>query len=134
MKLSRPSLGGRLTMLNGVGWLVFFLIVPLLPTNPVFDALLVGPFFVLSVPFAIFFLIPTSGHGPTEFGVALTCLAIGANSFAWGYGFAAILKWLNPQLETNTAAPLDTTPVNESAPRIAPAADDDNPYTPPSGG
>jgi hypothetical protein len=130
---AQPSLGGRLTIANAVAVLVLILAARFLNT-PDLEWVWIVAIFALTLPFGWLALLP-EGHGPTQYWhVVWPCLVVGANSFAWGYGLAAILKWWFPSLRTKTKPPLDVTAIDSSTPRIAVVPDGDNPYTPPSGG
>jgi hypothetical protein len=78
-----PNRGGRLTILNCLLWLVVAIGVW---TN-------LTPLLMLAIfawwPVAWLFVLPTMG-GMSKSNIVVACVAIGVNSFMWGYGIWGI--------------------------------------------
>lgn len=125
MKIFPTSLGGKLTIVNAIGIVLCLLAGVLL--GPL-EMVVLPVFFVLAFPFGIYSLIP-SLDGPSYADI-VSCVVLGANSFVWGYGFAAILTWWNPSLQTKPEEPIR---VDEPLTKMEVVKDDGNPYASPRG-
>ncbi|MEZ6087284.1 MAG: hypothetical protein R3C05_04505 [Pirellulaceae bacterium] len=82
--LRSPHLGGWLAIFNGTAW-VALISASRLQTLPEPVLMTVG--LILSFPIALPFFVPKT-HAPTVEETIITCIAIGINSLAWGYGVA----------------------------------------------
>ena len=71
-------------MLNGVSWIGLVLIAS---ARLVPDPALITVAIVLSLPVAVPFVLPTLGTRTVDETV-VTCIVIGVNTLAWGYGVA----------------------------------------------
>ena len=89
MLLWKLDLGGTLTMCNCAVWPALVLLASI---PDVHEAIPVVLMFLFALPFAWLFMLPELDSRPTNFDVISTCVIIGLNSFAWGYGLAAILR------------------------------------------
>jgi hypothetical protein len=98
----KPTLGGWLTMLNCIGWLI----LATLPSNwwrwpyPALHSC----WLALSLPVAWICFTPTMGFRRDHVGIAATCCVVGFNSFLWGYGLAALLRRLPLSGRTNNGS------------------------------
>jgi hypothetical protein len=93
--LQWPNLGGKLTILNALGWATLFGLTAYPPIQPPVWAAwpLIFLAIVLSFPILWVCFIPlASPRDP--FGIVLICFLLGINSIVWGYGLA----WLWPKL------------------------------------
>ena len=87
-----PSLGGKLAIANCLAFVGIILLAMtgyLEPDGG--ERILHCVMMFLSLPLAFPFLIPSMGP-PTAIEIIVACLAIGINSFAWGYGLAWMIS------------------------------------------
>ncbi|MCA9211129.1 MAG: hypothetical protein KDA55_22375 [Planctomycetales bacterium] len=85
--LRRLDLGGILTISNSVLWVALLLIAQ---SRVVPESVVIGIAMVLSLPFALPFILPRGHHLPSDADVVAVLVVTGLNAFAWGYG----LSWL----------------------------------------
>ena len=88
---SKPTLGGWLTIANGVAW-ILILVLPELVGNPNVFALFIPIGLLLSFPFVWCWCLFPSLGGPTIADVVEIAIVFGLNSIAWGYGVAWIVR------------------------------------------
>jgi hypothetical protein len=89
----RPTLGGWLSMLNGL--LVVVIVAGLRFAPRVLDdqeLYFILPLVALTAPLSGGIWWPRIGGGPTNLEVIVDCVLIGLNSLLWGYGVAAIIS------------------------------------------
>jgi len=101
--LGLPSLGGTLAIVNGlliVGIILLDSTHYFRPDGGEFYLLWIMAF--LSSPLALPFLLPSMGP-PTANEIIGNCIAIGINSFIWGYGTAWIWSKLVRRRRTPSA-------------------------------
>jgi hypothetical protein len=88
---STPTLGGRLSILNGLAWIALVTATGevISSGNGRFDDFFRIAALVLSVPLATFLILfPAVGHRPTMESIVTEAIVIGLNSLIWGYGLA----------------------------------------------
>lgn len=86
-----PNLGGWLSIANLVSFLTLIgLEMTFDVPEPLFVVLLLG----LTAPIAFYWMLP-AGHGPTYLDVVVVPIVIVINAFVWGYGLAAIIRWMS---------------------------------------
>lgn len=92
-----PNLGGWLSILNGLAFLCLVELSQMIERHqPVL--FLTVCFFVLGFPCLWPFLLTPRLHGPCESDIVTAAVMVGVNSFCWGYGLAAILRWVDRKL------------------------------------
>jgi hypothetical protein len=90
-------LGGWLTIANCAVWPLLFFATK----TGIHSGVIIISMLVFSAPVACFWIMPQVDYGPTTTDIIGACILIGFNSFIWGYGLAAILKWLFRSLTTS---------------------------------
>lgn len=100
LRVWKPNLGGWLSMFNSAAWLLLYLLSQIALRNEwlppeVISVITIGCLLPLSLPLVvIIFIAPESGV-QHDLGSVGFSIFIGINSFGWGYGLAAIIRWLS---------------------------------------
>ncbi len=112
MKLTRPNLGGWLTMLNCASWLVAWWVIQALksveapyrfPSGVVISmGVLLG---FLSLPIAWICILPPIDYHRNYEEVITKCIVLGGNSFVWRYGIAAVWNFIHPMIKRQLQPP-----------------------------
>ncbi|MBT5020424.1 MAG: hypothetical protein HON04_16960 [Planctomicrobium sp.] len=90
----KPKLSGWLAILNCVAWLLFAVFADEFEnfSNSIM-ILITALLFLFSLPFAWWLMFPALHHQSSAPDIIWTCILLGVNSFAWGYGLAAIIRY-----------------------------------------
>jgi len=105
---SAPSLGGRLSILNGLAWIALVAATGSAcgMGNGRFDIMFQIIALVLSVPLATFLILFRGvGHRPTVDSIVIEAIVIGLNSLIWGYTLAWFVRMMAKPLEWVTSSP-----------------------------
>lgn len=101
--LGLPSLGGTLAIVNCLSIFGIFLLIRTRYFRPDGgESYLLWIMAFLSSPLALPFLLPSMGP-PTANEIIGNCIAIGTNSFIWGYGIAWVWSKLFRRRRTPSA-------------------------------
>lgn len=115
--LSKPNLGGQLTILNCVCWALLILWINFgsVPHDRNLAIVYVIPLLILSFPLATICMMPNVSGGPSlEEGIA-SIFMISLNSIVWGYSLAWILTKLGLcSSQEETTVPTDDKSTNGS--------------------
>ncbi|HCS50748.1 hypothetical protein [Rubinisphaera sp.] len=79
-------------MLNCAAWLLFVIGVHQF-SNQLYGVVLAILVIILALPFAWPFMFPAVGHHSSVGEIIAISVIVGVNSFAWGYGLAAIIRY-----------------------------------------
>jgi hypothetical protein len=90
----RFSLGGVLSIVNGLGWVCLLAGLRYLPEVAV--TLLMPLMILLALPIGVFALMPTTGI-PSPAEMVSAAVVLGVNSLIWGHGVAWVVRWVGRQ-------------------------------------